>query len=452
MVPQPQSTTLIIRGATVLTMNDAFDVIEGDVVIRGGRIESIGRAADSTTVAGGGGVRVIEANGGYLLPGFIQTHIHLCQTLFRGYADDLALLDWLKTRIWPMEAAHTPASLAAAAQQAASELLRSGTTTVLTMETVHDTDAVFEALEPMGLRAVVGKCMMDADSAVPSRLMENTARSIDESVAIAKRWHGRADGRLRAAFAPRFAISCSRELLEAVAQLAIEHQLVIHTHASENRDEIALIKSRTGRKNIDYLADTGLMSPHLFLAHCVWVDDDEQSLLAERGVKVLHCPGSNLKLGSGLAPVVEMRAKGISVSLGADGAACNNHLDMFEEMRLAAVLQAVRHQPGALTARDAVTMATREGARALGLDREIGSIEPGKRADLVLIDRHQPNLALATDPYSAIVYAARGTDVRTTIVDGHVLVDDFSPTRWDAGDIARTARTEARALAARAKI
>jgi 5-methylthioadenosine/S-adenosylhomocysteine deaminase len=446
MVPQPQSAALIVRGATILTMNDAFEVIEGDVVIRDGRIESIGASA------GVKADRIIDAHGSYLLPGFIQTHIHLCQTLFRGYADDLALLDWLKTRVWPMEAAHTPASLAAAAQQAASELLRSGTTTVLTMETVHDTDAVFEALEPMGLRAVVGKCMMDADSAVPSRLMEKTAHSIDESVAIAKRWHGRADGRLRAAFAPRFAISCSRELLEAVARLAIEHQLVIHTHASENRDEIALIKSRTGRKNIDYLADTGLTSPHLCLAHCVWVDDDEQSLMAERDVKVLHCPGSNLKLGSGLAPIVEMRAKGISVSLGADGAACNNHLDMFEEMRLAAVLQSVRHQPGALTARDAVTMATREGARALGLSHEIGSIEPGKRADLVLVDRHQPNLALATDPYSAIVYAARGTDVRTTIVDGHVLVDNFAPIRWDAGDIARTAAAEARALAARANL
>jgi cytosine/adenosine deaminase-related metal-dependent hydrolase len=419
-------------------MNDAFDVIEGEVVIRGGRIESIGTTTDAKAD------RVIDARGAYLLPGFIQTHIHLCQTLFRGYADDLALLEWLKTRIWPMEAAHTPASLAAAAQQAAAELLRSGTTTVMTMETVHDTDAVFEALEPMGLRAVVGKCMMDADADVPARLIEETARSIDESVAIAKRWHGRADGRLRAAFAPRFAVSCSRELLEAVARLATEHQLVIHTHASESRDEIALIRSRTGRKNIDYLADIGLTSPQLCLAHCVWVDDDEQSLIAERGVKVLHCPGSNLKLGSGLAPVVEMRAKGISVSLGADGAACNNHLDMFEEMRLAAVLQSVRHKPGALTARDVVWMATREGAKALGLDHEIGSIEPGKKADLILVDAH------GVDPYSAVVYASRGTDVRTTIVDGQVLIDDFQPTRWDVKKIKATARAEATALAARA--
>jgi 5-methylthioadenosine/S-adenosylhomocysteine deaminase len=298
----------------------------------------------------------------------------------------------------------------------------------------------------MGLRAVVGKCMMDAEDAVPARLLERTAQSIDESVALAKRWHGRANGRLRAAFAPRFAVSCSRELLEAVAALSREHGLVIHTHASENRDEIALIQARAGRKNIEYLADTGLASPRLCLAHCVWVDEAEQVLMAERGVKVLHCPGSNLKLGSGLAPVVEMRAKGISVSLGSDGAACNNHLDMFEEMRLAAVLQSVRHRPGALTARDAVHMATREGARAVGLEAEIGSIEPGKRADLVLVDASGP------DPYSTLVYAARGTDVRATIVDGDVLVDEFRPARWDPADLAASARSEARALAARANL
>lgn len=426
-------------------MNDAFDVVEGDVLVRDGRFVSVGQVPADERVD-----RVIDANGAFLLPGFIQTHIHLCQTLFRGYADDLALLDWLKQRVWPMEAAHTPASLAAAAQQAASELLLSGTTTVLTMETVHDTDAVFAALEPMGLRAVVGKCMMDADDAVPARLLEKTARSLDESVAIARRWHGRANGRLGAAFAPRFAVSCSQALLEAVAALSQEHGLVVHTHASENRDEVALIRERTGRSNIDYLAHTGLASPRLCLAHCVWVDDHEQSVMAEHDVKVLHCPGSNLKLGSGLAPVVEMRAKGISVSLGADGAACNNHLDMFEEMRLAAVLQSVRRGPGALTARDALWMATREGARALGLDHELGSIEAGKRADCLLVDRDRPQFMTSHDPYSALVYSTRGSDVRTTVVDGEVLVDAFRPIHWDPAEIATEARLQAARLAARA--
>ncbi len=458
MVPEPQSPSLtgphaqqprvgglIVRNARIVTMNDAFDVVEGDVLVRDGRIAAVGAVPATERVD-----RIIDARGAFLVPGFIQTHIHLCQTLFRGYADDLALLDWLKTRVWPMEAAHTPASLAAAARQAASELLMSGTTTVLTMETVHDTDAVFEALESTGLRAVVGKCMMDADDAAPARLIEQTKASLDESVAIAKRWHGRANGRLRAAFAPRFAVSCSQALLEAVAALSQAHGLVVHTHASENRDEIALIRNRTGRSNIDYLAHTGLTSPRLCLAHCVWVDDHEQSVMGEHDVKVLHCPGSNLKLGSGLAPIIEMRAKGISVSLGADGAACNNHLDMFEEMRLAAVLQAVRKGPGSLTARDALWMATREGARALGLERELGSIEIGKRADFLLVDRDRPQFLTARDPYSTLVYSARGTDVRTTVVDGEVLVDGFRPIRWDPAEIAAEARVEAGRLAARA--
>jgi cytosine/adenosine deaminase-related metal-dependent hydrolase len=188
---------LLIRHARILTMNDAFAIVEGDVLVRDGRIEAVGQVPtppDNTVT--------LDAGGDYLLPGFVQTHVHLCQTLFRGYADDRPLLDWLRARIWPMEAAHTPASLAAAAALAASELLQGGTTSVLTMETVHDTDAVFEALEPTGLRAVVGKCMMDADASVPTRLLERTRASIDESLALAARWHGRADGRLRAALSP----------------------------------------------------------------------------------------------------------------------------------------------------------------------------------------------------------------------------------------------------------
>lgn len=426
-------------------MNDAFDIVEGDVLVRDGRIAAVGTIASDVRAD-----RTILARGGFLLPGFIHTHIHLCQTLFRGYADDLALLDWLKTRIWPMEAAHTAGSLAAAARYAAAELVRGGTTSVLTMETVHDTDAVFDALEPMGLRAVVGKCMMDADAAVPARLLEDTDRSIDDSLAIARRWNGQANGRLRAALAPRFAVSCSRELLEAVGSMSKAEGWLVHTHASEHRDEVAAIRARTGRSNIAYLADTGLASPRLCVAHCVWVDEAEQEIIADRDVKVLHCPGSNLKLGSGIAPVVELRARGVCVSLGADGAACNNQLDMFSEMRLAAVLQSVRHAPGALTARDAVAMATRDGARALGRDDSLGSIESGKDADLIVIDRSGPHLALGTDPYSTIVYAARSTDVRTTIVGGEVLLDNFEPTRWDALELARSARLEAKALAGRA--
>jgi cytosine/adenosine deaminase-related metal-dependent hydrolase len=255
---------------------------------------------------------------------------------------------------------------------------------------------------------------------------------------------------LRAAFAPRFAVSCSRELLEAVAALSRQHGLLVHTHASENQGEIALVRARTGLGNIDYLAEVGLAGRHVCLAHCVWVDPREQRLLAEREIQVLHCPGSNLKLGSGLAPIAEMRACGVSVSLGADGAACNNHLDMFQEMRLAATLQAVRVGPGLVTARDIVWMATRGGARALGLEDEIGTVAVGRRADLIVVRRGQPHQAPDANPYGTLVYATRPTDVRTVLVDGEILVMDGRPLRWDSAEVTARATHEARALAARA--
>jgi 5-methylthioadenosine/S-adenosylhomocysteine deaminase len=441
------SQSLLVRGGIVLTMNDRFDIVDGDVSIKDGRIAAIG------SNIGERHDRVVDARGGYILPGLIQTHLHLCQTLFRGFADDLPLMAWLRTRVWPMEAAHTPATLRAATRLATTELLASGTTAVLTMETVHDTDVVFEGVAESGLRATIGKCMMDSDAQVPKRLQEETRHSIDESLAIRKRWHGAGNGRLHAAFAPRFAVSCSRDLLEAVASLSGQHHALVHTHASESRDEIAIVQQLSGaRTNIEYLAAVRLATPLLCAAHCVWVDDGDQQLLADHDVKVMHCPGSNLKLGSGIAPVSEMRARGITVSLGADGAACNNRLDMFEEMRLAGVLQAMRRQPGVLPARDVVGMATRAGARTLGLEQEIGSLEIGKKADVIVVDRDRPHLAPGPDPYSTLVYAARGSDVRTTIVDGEVLVDDFVPIRVDRAEIAVTAREAARDLAERAGV
>ena len=439
--------SVLVRNATILTLNDRFDIIEGAIAIRDRRIVSLGPEPGERFDT------IIDAAGGYVLPGFVQTHVHLCQTLFRGWADDMPLLEWLRRRVWPLEAAHSPTTLRAAARLAAAELLLSGTTCALTMETVHDTDVVFEELDASGLRATVGKCMMDVDDEVPARLREKTQQSIDESLALLKRWEGRGDGRLRAAFAPRFAVSCSRDLLEAVAALSGREQALVHTHASESRDEVEVVRRLSGgHTNLEYLAETGLATPRLCTAHCVWVTDSEQALLAERDVKVLHCPGSNLKLGSGIAPVTEMRARGISVSLGADGAACNNRLDMFDEMRLAATLQAVRRGPGALPARDAVWMATREGARALGLEREIGSVEPGKRADLIVVDRARAHLAPDADPWSTVVYAARGTDVRHVLVDGEPLVRDFVPVRFDAAEVAAQAKTATAELVRRAGV
>ena len=314
-------------------MNDRLDVVSGDVFIRDGVIVSVGHRQNAESPDAPID-RTIDARGGYVLPGFIQTHVHLCQTLFRGFADDLPLMDWLRKRVWLLEAAHTPETLRAATRLATTELLMSGTTSVLTMETVHDTDVVFEAAGESGIRATIGKCMMDAPAdGTPARMRENAKASLEESRRLLKQWDGASHGRLRAAFAPRFAVSCTRDLLEAVADVSAETNTLVHTHASESRDEIAIVRALSGMANVEYLADVRLASPRLCAAHCVWVGDREQALLAEHDIKVMHCPSSNLKLGSGLAPVAELRQRGVTVSLGADGAACNNRLDMFEEMR-----------------------------------------------------------------------------------------------------------------------
>ena len=387
----------------------------------------------------------------WLLPGFIQTHLHLCQTLFRGYADDLRLLEWLKTRIWPMEAAHTPASLRAATRSAGLELLQSGTTSILTMETVHDTGVVFEAAAEMGLRATIGKCLMDADTpGAPARLRQSTRGALEESVALHAQFNGTANGRIRATLAPRFAVSCTRDLLEGIAELSAAHGTLVHSHASEQEDEVALVRAMTGMGNIEYFETVGLASPRLNLAHCIWLDELDMARLATHDVKVTSCPGSNLKLGSGIAAVPALLDRGICVSLGSDGAACNNHLDMFGEMRLAATLQAMTMGPGWLPARRVVAMATRHGARALGVEDELGSVEVGKRADLILIDGQSAHFGAAPDPYSALVYAARPSDVRMTMVDGEILVRDGKALHVDAVEIARIAREEARQLASRA--
>src|SRR6476660_3677568 len=261
-------SSILIKNGTLVTMDDRNSIVRGDLLIRDERIAEIGdhgRSADT----------VIDADGCAVIPGFVQTHIHLCQTIFRGAADDLALIDWLKQRVWPMEAAHTPASITASARLGIAELIKGGTTCALTMETVRHTREVFKVIEETGFRATIGKCMMDKGDDVPHALQEQTANSIDESLALLDEWHGKAGGRIRYCFAPRFAISCTRELLEKVAQLARTRGVMVHTHASENRTECSIVESETGLRNIEYLDSLGLTGPHVALAHCVHLTDNE---------------------------------------------------------------------------------------------------------------------------------------------------------------------------------
>jgi 5-methylthioadenosine/S-adenosylhomocysteine deaminase len=432
---------LIIKNAVVITMDSNNRVFEGDVLIESGRIVELGeRIAEQPD-------EIIDGRGRALMPGFTQTHVHLCQTLFRGAADDLALIDWLKKRIWPMEAAHTPESLYASARLGIAELIRGATTSALTMETVNHTESVFRAVEESGFRATIGKCMMDKGDDVPDGLREQTEDSIRESLALLDAWHGRADGRIRYCFAPRFAVSCTRELLERVAQLSREHGVMVHTHASESVDEIAMVERETGRRNIEYLGDIGLTAPHVLLAHCVHVSDSELATLRATGTNVSHCPSSNLKLGSGFARVAEMRERGIRVTLGADGAPCNNRLDMFTEMRTAALIQKALRGPEALPALETLRMATIDGARALGLGDEIGSIEKGKRADLALINLDRIHTTPRPDVISTIVYSATASDVETVLIDGRVVMRDRQLTTMDEREVIQSALDEAEKLA-----
>ena len=440
------NNSILIKGGSIVTMDDQNSIVRGDLLIRNGRIESIGAVKDTDATN-------IETRGCVVLPGFIQTHLHLCQTLFRGAADDLSLIDWLKKRVWPMEAAHTATSIAASARLGIAELIKGGTTCALTMETVSHTDEVFKVVEETGFRATVGKCMMDKGEEVPPGLQEETEASIAASIALLEKWNGRADGRIRYCFAPRFAISCTAELLSSVSQLARQRGVMIHTHASENKTECAMVEQETGMRNIAYLESVGISGKHVALAHCVHVDSDELNLLRSSGTNVVHCPSSNLKLGSGIAPVKEMLEAGVSVSLGADGAACNNRLDMFTEMRTAALLQKAQHGPEVLPALQALRLATIEGAKAMGLDKEIGSIEIGKRADLVVLNISDLHATpTPRDLASAIVYSAQPEDVQTVIIDGRLVLRDRKLLTLDEAKVRSEANEQAEELFKRAGI
>ena len=435
--------SVLIKGGTVVTMDAANTIVTGDVLVRDGRIASVGDAQGPADVT-------VDARGCAVLPGFVQTHVHLCQTLFRGSADDLELIDWLKRRVWPMEAAHDARSLRASARLGVAELIRGGTTCALTMETVAHTEEVLRVVEETGWRATVGKCMMDGGDDVPAGLHEKTEDSIRESLALLEEWHGRDGGRVRGCLAPRFAVSCTEGLLRSVARLARERGVMVHTHASENRSECEMVLRETGMRNVEYLDSVGVSGSHVMLAHCVHLSDAEMNLLASAGTHVAHCPSSNMKLGSGVAPIAEMLERGVSVSLGADGAPCNNRLDMFTEMRTAALLQKVSRGAEALPAARVLRMATADGARALGLGGEIGSLEVGKRADITVLDLERLHTTPRPDVVSTIVYAAEACDVRTVLVDGRVLLLEGELKTLDEAEVIAEASRESEALASRA--
>jgi cytosine/adenosine deaminase-related metal-dependent hydrolase len=393
---------------------------QGDVAIREGRITAV------TKISGDdyGAARVLDASGAAVLPGFIQAHVHVVQSLLRHQADSLELLDWLRLRTWPYEAALDGDGVEAAAELGIVELLCGGTTTALDFGTTHDHDRVFRAAETLGIRLVSGKTHMDAGADAPLALLEDPERSLSDAIELGQRWHGAAGGKLRYAVAPRFALSCSPGLLRGCAELARAHGWLLQTHAAENSDEVEEVRALSGFGNIEYLDNHGLVGKDVILAHGIYLDEADVRRLAETRTTICHCPGANLKLGSGIADVPGLLQAGVSVVLGADGPPCNNRLSIFHEMSLAATIHGLRHGPAALDPWTVLGMATRDAADALHMGDEVGTLENGKAGDVVVVELDEWSTLPGGDPASRIVFGGGPQMVRHVVVAGQPLVVD----------------------------
>jgi 5-methylthioadenosine/S-adenosylhomocysteine deaminase len=435
----------LIRNGVIVTMNERFDVVRGDLRFNDGQIEAVapklGPRADED---------VVDAGGSFVIPGLIQAHTHLCQTLFRGLADDLELLEWLQKRIWPLEAAHDEESLRSAARLGLLEMQLLGTTAILDMGTTRLHEVVFEEARAANIRYWGGNCLMDlkAQSGPLYRATDETLAYCEELIGA---WH-RQTPLLEYAVSPRFAISCSEKILKAAAHMREKHDLLFHTHAAENRGEVALVKKRSGLDNVKYLKKLGCLSRKTVLAHGIHLSRGEVTDMIRLESGLTHCPSSNLKLASGIARIHEYRKRGLKVALGADGAACNNMMDPFVEMRLAALLQKPLFGPTALPARDAFELGTMGGAKVLNAENRIGSLEVGKRADLVIVRRNHPSSATVEDPYSALVYSSSGRDVSHVWVDGASVVRDGQHQLISKEDTIAEARAQLMKLRARARL
>jgi 5-methylthioadenosine/S-adenosylhomocysteine deaminase len=430
----------LIHNAIVLTCNAAFDIIPGGWLgVSGGKIKALGaHPADGLPEAR----ETIDARGGIVLPGLVNTHTHLPMTLFRGLADDLPLAAWLTDHIFPAErAAIHPESVRWATLLACAEMALSGTTTC--GDGYFYEAVVAEAVHDAGLRGVLAQGVIDH----PAPGTPDPRRNLSIARQFCRNWLERSE-KIRPSVFCHSPYTCSRETLVNAKRLCEEFGLLFQIHVAETRWESEHIRSTHGVSPVAYLDRVGVLDERTLLVHCVWVDDEDIAIIAERGAKVSHNPESNMKLACGVAPVAKMLSAGITVGLGTDGCASNNDCDLFPAMDTAAKLHKVtRLDPTALPAEAVIRMATINGARALGLEREIGSLEPGKQADLILLNTRVPHLTPMHHPASAVVYAAKGTDVQTVLLGGRRLVENRRVSSLDVETIMDQVDIISRALA-----
>lgn len=421
---------ILIENGTILTMDHDNSVIDNGILgIKGDSISYIGINRGKKL----GAKNIIDAKKGLILPGLINGHTHAAMTLFRGLADDLPLMEWLNSYIFPVESRMDADFVYTGTLLACAEMIMSGTTTFCDMYLFEEQAA--RAAKAAGMRCLVGEVLYDFDSPNYGPI-ENGLRYTESLI---QKWQD--DPLVSIAVEPHALFTCSPGLLSAANDLASEYQVPLIIHLSETEKEVDEVCKRYGRRPVEHLHSLEILGPHLIADHCIHLNREEIGLLAEKDVKAIHNPESNMKLASGIAPVPDMLAKGITVGLGTDGCASNNNLDLFSEMDIAAKLHKINRMD--TTVMDALTvlrMATIEGAKALGMEGITGSLEKGKRADLIILDTNKPHLTPMYNPYSHLVYAARGADVTHTIINGRPVMEERRLLVMDIDEVMSRAR------------
>jgi 5-methylthioadenosine/S-adenosylhomocysteine deaminase len=440
--PAREKVDLIVTGGTVVTMDGARAIYDdGAVAAKGDTIVAVGPRAEleARYLA----AQTIDAQGKLVLPGFINGHTHVPMTLFRGLHDDVTLNDWLHKYIFPAEAKNVDEEFVRwGTRLAAAEQIRGGITTFADM--YYFENAVAEETKAAGMRGVLGETFID----FPAPDNKSEAEMLAYTERFLKKWQG--DPLVHAAVAPHSIYTCSQKTLQDAAALARKYHAPILIHVAEMKKEWDDSLKQNGMSPVQYLDKIGVLGPDVVSAHCVFVDETDRKTLAQRKVGCVHNPASNMMLASGVSPVAEMRAAGVAVGLGTDGpAGSNNDLDLMEEMDLAAKLAKItRMDPLALTARAGVEMATIDGARALHMDTEIGSLETGKKADLILINLDQPNAVPMYDVYAQLAYALKASDVETVVIGGRVVMRDRKMLTVDEAEVMAKARQYKKTIAA----
>jgi cytosine/adenosine deaminase-related metal-dependent hydrolase len=449
---------MLFDNVTIITMNKRREIItHGALVVQGKEIAAVGKSKE---------IRerfpqdeVIGGNGAVLMPGLIDTHVHTAQAMIRGCADDLGLIDWLGRRVWVLQGSYTPEDGRASAALCALEMIKSGTTAFLEVMLAerYGFDGVAEVILQSGMRAAIGKIVMDlpsyakVENFMAPGMVEDGKTSVENTLAAHRRWEGAGEGRLQVWFGPRTPGGASLELYDRIGALARERGMGITIHLAEVREDLEYAASVGFRSPAELALAHGLLGPRTVLAHCVWTDETDWKIFRETGTSVAHNPASNAKCASGIAPVHGMLQAGVNVSLGCDGGPSNNTYDMIRDLRMVSYLANLREDaPTVIPAETVLEIATLNGARALGLQDLVGSIEAGKRADFILLNMDAPHLTPSWDPVSTIAYCAHGSDVDAVVIDGQIVMRGRKVRTLDEEAVVDEARRRAREVAQRA--